>query len=117
MQTTLPHGRRRGRLTLLALAALFLGPMLFSWGYQKLGFTWHPDPSLSGTLIEPPVELPLPASERLPAGRWWLVVAGPCDDACWQALVDLRQIWRSLPRFQQALGRVYVHPVGQGLAE
>lgn len=117
MQIPSPQSRRRGRLTLLALAALFLGPLLFSWGYQKLGFTWHPEPKLAGELIEPPVEIALPANERLPAGRWWLVVAGPCDDACWQTLVDLRQIWRSLPRFQQALGRLYVHPASQGLGE
>ena len=31
--------RRRGRWILVGLAALFFGPLLFSWGYQKLGFT------------------------------------------------------------------------------
>lgn len=115
MQTPSPRSRRRGRLTLLALAALFLGPPLFSWGYQKLGFTWHPEPKLSGQLITPPVQMSLPADDRLPAGRWRLVVAGSCDAACWQTLVDLRQIWRSLPRYQQVLARVYAHPDGQGL--
>jgi hypothetical protein len=29
--------------------------------------------------------------------------------------VDLRQIWRSLPRYQQVLARLYAHPAGEGL--
>ena len=33
----------------IALAALFLGPLLFSWGYQKLGFTAYPAPKLAGS--------------------------------------------------------------------
>ncbi|GAB4349624.1 MAG: hypothetical protein Kow0073_03360 [Immundisolibacter sp.] len=115
MQTPSPLSRRRGRLMLLALAALFLGPLLFSWGYHKLGFTWHPEPKLAGQLITPPVQISLPADDRVSAGRWRLLVAGPCGEVCWRTLVDLRQIWRSLPRYQQALVRLYAHPDGQGL--
>lgn len=108
--------QRRSRLILVGLAALFLGPLLFSWAYRQLGLDWYPAPRLSGVLIQPPVAVPLDTVAAIPAGRWKLVVAGPCDDACWKTLVDLRQIWRSLPRYQEALARLYVHPPGQGLS-
>ena len=84
--------QRRSRLMLIGLAALFFGPLLVSWAYRQLGFDWYPAPRLSGVLIQPPVAVPLDAVAAIPAGRWKLVVAGPCDDACWKTLVDLRQI-------------------------
>lgn len=107
--------QRRGRWILIALAALFFGPLLFSWGYQKLGFTAFPAPKLAGVLIEPPVELPVAGRSGWPDRRWTLAVVGPCDTACWKTLVDLRQIVRSLPRYQERLARVYVHPPGAAL--
>lgn len=108
--------RRNSRLKLLGLAALFFGPLLLSWGYQKMGFDWYPAPRLTGVLIQPPVEVPLDSVAPIPAGRWKLVVAGECEEACWKALVDLRQIWLSLPRYQDALVRLHVYPAGRGLA-
>jgi len=98
--------RRRGRRVLIVLAALFFGPLLFSWGYKQLGFSWHPAPKLSGQLITPPAELPLTGVAAWPAARWTLLVTGPCDAACWKTLTDLRQIVRSLPRYQEAMARV-----------
>lgn len=108
--------QRRSRLLLIGLAALFFGPLLASWIYQRAGFTWHPAPSLSGVLIQPPVALPPEALAPLPAGRWLLVVTGPCDADCGKTLTDLRQIWLSLPRYQEAMQRVYVAAPGQGLS-
>lgn len=102
--------QRRGRLVLVALAVLFFGPLLFSWAYQRLGFDWYPQPKLSGVLIQPPVELPLAGLTAWPAGRWTLVVAGPCEAACWKTLTDLRQIARSLPRYTDSMARVYLYP-------
>ena len=107
--------QRRGRWILIALAALFFGPLLFSWGYQKLGFTAYPAPKLAGVLIEPPVKLPVAGRSDWPDRRWTLVVIGPCDAACWKTLIDVRQIVRSLPRYQDRLARAYVHPPGAAL--
>ncbi|MGE0811284.1 MAG: hypothetical protein AB7N69_11835 [Immundisolibacter sp.] len=107
--------QRRGRWMLIALAALFLGPLLFSWGYQKLGFTAYPAPKLAGVLIEPPKPLPVAGRAGWPDRRWTLVVAGPCDAACWKTLIDLRQIVRSLPRYQDRMARAYVHAPGAQL--
>lgn len=107
--------RRRGRLMLIALGVLFFGPLLFSWGYQRLGFHWYPAPKLAGVLIQPPVAMPLSGRADWPAGRWTVVVTGPCDEACWKTLTDLRQIARSLPRYQDALARAYVYPAGAPL--
>ena len=110
--TSAQVNRRRGRLMLIALATLFFGPLLFSWAYRQLGFHWHPPPKLSGVLIQPPVELPLSSVPGWPAARWTLVVTGACDTACWKTLTDLRQIVRSLPRYQEAMARVYLHATG-----
>ncbi len=110
------RSRWRGRWALIGLAALFFGPLLFTWGYYSAGFTWRPAPKLSGSLIDPPVQLAPQEAAQLVPGRWKVVVVGVCDEACWGTLVDLRQIWRSLPRFQDALVRVYVHPPGQALS-
>ena len=108
--------RRSSRLKLLGLTALFFGPLLLSWAYQKAGFDWYPAPRLTGVLIQPPMPVPLHAAAPSAAGRWTLVVAGECDQACWKTQIELRQIWLSLPRYQDALVRVYVYPSGQGLA-
>ncbi len=116
MDETALSAQRRSRRMLVGLAALFFGPLLLSWAYQRLGFDWYPAPRLSGVLIRPPVEVPLDAAAAIPVGRWKLVVAGACDDACWKTLIDLRQVWRSLPRYQDALLRLYVHPAGHGLS-
>ena len=107
--------QRRGRWVLIALAALFFGPLLFSYGYQRLGFTAYPAPKLSGVLIEPPVEIPVAQRARWPHGRWTLVVVGPCDAACWKTLTDLRQIVRSMPRYQDVMARAYVYSSGAAL--
>jgi hypothetical protein len=114
--TSQEANRRRGRLMLIGLAALFFGPLLFSWAYKQLGFDWYPAPKLSGVLIEPPVELPLAGVAAWPTARWTLVVTGPCDAACWKTLTDLRQIVRSLPRYQDAMARVYLHGAGAALS-
>lgn len=116
MDETALSARRRSRLVLVGLAALFFGPLLLSWAYQRMGFDWYPAPKLSGVLIQPPIEVPLEAAAAIPAGHWKLVTAGECDDTCWQTLVDLRQIWRSLPRYQDAMLRIHVHPAGRGLS-
>jgi hypothetical protein len=107
--------QRRGRWMLVGLAALFFGPLLFSWGYQKLGFKAYPAPRLAGVLIEPPVAMPLAGRAGWPQRRWTLVVTGPCDAACWKTLIDLRQIVRSLARYEDRLARAYVYAPGAGL--
>ena len=84
--------RRSSRLKLLGLAALFFGPLLLSWAYQRVGFDWHPAPRLTGVLIQPPVEVPIDAVAPVPAGRWKLVVAGACDEACWKTRSEERRV-------------------------
>jgi len=106
----------KGRVQLLLIAAVFLGPLaLATWLYfagQDLtpeGRTNH------GTLLQPIVNLP----EALPEsslhahndGYWVLLHAnsGVCDEACEYALYTLRQSRLMLGKEMDRLVRVLLH--------
>lgn len=91
---------RRRRLQLLALAALFVGPLgLAAWLYYHAG-SWRPAGRLNhGVLVTPPRELPPlalrsaaggPADATLLHGRWSLltITDSACGLRCRRALAD-----------------------------
>lgn len=96
--------RRRNRLVLLGLAAMFFLPVALSF-LMYYGHTWQPAARVNhGELIDPPHPLPklsLPvvagADPASPwagfTGKWSLVYVGDgrCDDRCRHALVQIRQ--------------------------
>ncbi len=87
-----PPAAKRGRLQLLGIAAVFLGPLLLAtWMYRSgalvpAGFSNH------GALIEPVVsirdELPASPLNSLANGQWVLLYASDtaCADPCREAL-------------------------------
>lgn len=85
--------KRKGRRTLLLLAAVCALPVVASYATYYL---WQPDGRTNyGELIEPrPMPLPLAAAAAPAKGRWTLVYAseGPCDAACETALYYMRQV-------------------------
>jgi cytochrome oxidase Cu insertion factor (SCO1/SenC/PrrC family) len=114
---TLP--RRRARLTVLALFALFLAPVVAAWLLHATAPHWHPQRTVNqGTLITP--ARPLPAAplaavggshvdENVLRGHWTLLLFGetPCDRDCQALLLQLRQVHAALnkdiPRVQRLL--------------
>ena len=102
--------RRRGRRTLLVIAAVFLAPLAAAmWLYYSSG--WRPLPATQhGMLIDPPRALP-PGALR---GSWSLVLlhAGPCDAACVASLEELGRVRLALDKDIVRVRRVLLHDGG-----
>jgi cytochrome oxidase Cu insertion factor (SCO1/SenC/PrrC family) len=111
--------RRRGRRTLLILAAIFLLPVAVSFAlyYGKL---WRPAGSASkGELITPARTISAsslrqpdgrPADESVLTGKWSLIYIGDgaCDSDCRQALVFARQSRLALNNEMTRVQRVFL---------
>ena len=106
----------KGRMQLLMLAAIFFGPLILAaWLYlggdalQPEGRTNH------GALLEPIVTLSdvLPESAIVEHNQaHWLLAyvnAGPCDNACVDALYTTRQSRLMLGREMDRVKRVFLH--------
>jgi len=106
----------KGRVQLLLVAAVFIGPLaLAAWLYFA-GQDMTPESRTnSGALLEPIVNIGelLPESPLLPSGdgRWVLLYAneGPCDEACEFSLYTLRQSRLMLGKEMDRLLRVFLH--------
>ena len=107
---------RRGRVQLILIAAVFLGPLAFATWLYFAGQNLTPaGRSNNGALLEPIVNV----TELLPAsplndvgdGYWSLVYANPsaCDEACEYSLYTLRQSRLMLGRERDRLVRVFLH--------
>ena len=102
----------RQQLTLLAIFALFLAPLLLVmimrspwWEYQPAGLKNH------GRLVQPPVRLPVIKAVE---GKWLLlyVISGPCERKCTDTITSLRQIHKAAGRQQEHLAIVIMNKAG-----
>jgi hypothetical protein len=109
--------RTKGRLMLLLVAGVFLGPLVLSFVLYFFGSGWKPGGSTEhGVLLTPPImiadSVSAPGSETRPyvfRGKWSLVHVGgaQCDDDCRETLYATRQVRRSLGRDSPRVQRVY----------
>jgi hypothetical protein len=114
--------RRRGRLTLLMLAAIFIGPLAVAF-LLYYGEVWRPEGmAVNGELIEPARMLPTAPLADTVGGRtivlervWTLLVIAPapCDEACRGTLVETRQMRRALGKELDRVQRVWLVSAGQ----
>ena len=113
------EARRRSRLGLVGLAALFFVPLAVSfWLYY--GTDWRPSGGAQhGELIDPARPLPevsLMRSDGTPAGAdflrgdWHLVYIGEgsCGTGCREALVKARQVRLALDKDVNRVSRVFL---------
>jgi hypothetical protein len=106
----------KGRVQLLLIAAVFLGPLVVAaWmyyggqGVAPEGRTNH------GALLDPIVQL----TDELPGSKlhehndgYWVLLyanAGPCDEGCEYSLYTLRQSRLMLGKEMDRLVRVFLH--------
>jgi hypothetical protein len=106
--------RRRGRLQLLLIAALFLGPLIgAAWMYYSGSDLAPKARSNHGVLLEPirPLAEAHPDLPALSPGKWLLIYAhgGRCDDPCRESLYTLRQSRLMLGNEMNRLVRVFLH--------
>lgn len=110
----------RGRLKLLFIAAVFLGPLAAAaWLYYSGEALQPAARTNSGELLQPIVnvdEALTPASlaeltDGATAGSWVLLYknTGACDEACESALYRMRQSRLMLGRDMTRLARVFLH--------
>ncbi len=114
--------RRRGRLQLILLAAVFLGPVALAFALYY-GNLWKPGDRIEhGTLVLPVLPLPealASGQAGAPAflGHWTLLLVAPgdCAAACRDALYASRQTRRALGRDMERVQRLWL--VSDGSAE
>ena len=112
--------RRRARLGLIGLAALFFVPLALSF-YLYYGTSWRPAGTTQhGDLIEPARPLPevalsladgKPTDPGFLRGEWHLVYlgGGDCLADCRAALVKMRQVRLALDKDMDRVGRVFLY--------
>lgn len=106
---------KRGRLQLIAIAAVFLGPLVIATWMYRTGALMPEGYSNHGDLVVPVVNvadaLPDSPLHNLADGRWVMLYAGEsaCDDACRDALYRLRQTRQMVGREMDRIVRVFLH--------
>jgi len=112
--------RRRARVALIGLAALFFVPLAVSF-YLYYGTEWRPSGGAQhGDLVEPPRPLP-ELSLAVPGGgltqpgflrdTWHIVYAGhgACGAGCRESLVKSRQVRLALDKDIGRVGRAFLY--------
>jgi hypothetical protein len=117
----------KGRLKLLLIAALFLGPVAGAIAVFFYAPEWFSGRVNHGTLVSPALPVPdlgltdpagVAAPAALASGKWTLVyLGGPsCDLPCHERLVLARQVRLALNQNRGRVQRVYVAPDAPALA-
>ncbi len=109
------------QLQIIAIAALFLVPVIVAWFLYSGRAGLDSGPDAHGVLAEPPVELgdiELPPGgdagvEARLTGRWTFLYLerDPCGTACEEALVRMRQVRLALGKDASRVQRVFLPTV------
>ncbi len=120
-----------GRLQLMLIGAVFLGPMFLAWLIYDPDATREATSSTAHGELIAPVKLVPDANLRVPReeqdspypGRWTFVHvgSGTCDDTCEKSLYKTRQIRKALGKEDRRVQRVFFltdnSPLNTAIAE
>ena len=108
--------RTGGRLQLLMIAAIFIGPMIVAWLLYSPEGDWQPPSSTAnGELLEPITlvtdeQLNVPREEQNSPypGLWTLVQvgSGACDEYCSRSLYETRQVRKAMGKEDTRVQRI-----------
>ena len=108
--------RNRGRLQLLLIAAVFIGPMVAAWllydpegGWAPSGSTHHGELLAPVTLVtDEDLSVPRDEQDSPYPGLWSLVQvgSGACDEYCSRSLYETRQVRRALGKEDTRVQRI-----------
>ncbi len=108
--------RKSGRLQLLLIAAVFIGPLIVAaWLYSGGDALQPTSRSNHGVLLEPIVNLADAVPESTVAAQFersWVLIyanANECDETCRDALYTARQARLMLGREMDRVARVFLH--------
>ncbi len=109
--------RKTGRLQLLLLAAVFLGPVLLAWLLYDPGGSTQPGGSTAHGQLIAPVKLVPDANLQMAReeqdspypGRWTFVHVGngACNKTCMKSLYETRQVRKSLGKEDKRIQRMF----------
>lgn len=108
--------RKKGRLQLVLIGAVFFGPLLLAWllydpgsGLQPVSTTAHGE-LITPVKLVPDANLSVPREEQDSPypGRWTLVHVdnGTCSELCTQLLYETRQVRKSLGKEDKRVQRI-----------
>lgn len=103
----------KSRLTIVAVFAVFLGPIILAILMQSNFWSYQPENSQAyGTLLKPVVEIPALQQSIPDRDKWWLLTLddGECSPACEQTLVEIRQLRKTTGRHMGAVALLYISP-------
>ncbi len=105
-----------GRLQLILIAAVFLGPFLLAWLLYDPDSGWMPETTTAHGELITPVKLVPDANLSVPRneqdspypGIWTLVHVGngACDETCMKSLYKTRQVRKSLGKEDRRVQRI-----------
>jgi len=109
--------RRKGRLQLILVAAVFFGPFFLAWLLYDTGSSTKPANSTAHGELITPVKLVPDANLNVPRdeqdspypGRWTIVHVGngACGEPCGTALYETRQVRKSLGKEDKRVQRIF----------
>jgi hypothetical protein len=110
------ESRTKGRLQLIMVGIIFIGPFLVAYFLYNSDSDWVPSAGTAhGVFLEPPITLPENvitgdgnANGPRFQGKWSLIVVGegPCTQVCQDALYETRQVRLALGRDDIRVQRV-----------
>ncbi len=103
--------KRKSRLVIVAVFAVFMGPIVLAILMQSNLWSYQPESSKAhGKLLKPVVAVPALQQIIQEREKWWLLVLddGDCASDCESTLVEIRQLRKTTGRHMGKVALLYI---------